>query len=189
MCPEWGPMQIILPLTIPEYVALHVASSLICTNASSRLRLGGPSGCKNNKHFLYFKIDLTMRNNLCSNSGFGHHMRNASYILWGRGTVPLTINQSTQLGVILHVLIWKMHIEEFQCRMVLSTHPKYFSDSVSLICANLHSGSYMIFGGPFAEDLTEYWLLFYSVLNVLTYPSSTPSSDNNAGSRIYFRII
>ena len=38
-----------------------------------------------------------------------------------------------------------------------------------------------------AEILVEYLLLFYTVLNVLTYPNSTPSSNNNGGSNRLFR--
>jgi len=40
-----------------------------------------------------------------------------------------------------------------------------------------------------AEVLVEYQLLFYTVYNVLTYPSVTPSSDNKVVSRIHFMLL
>jgi hypothetical protein len=56
-------------------------------------------------------------------------------------------------------------------------------------CDILCSGRFMICGGPFAEVLAECQLLFYTVFNVLTYRSRSPSSDNNAGSRENWRIL
>jgi len=47
----------------------------------------------------------------------------------------------------------------------------------------------MICGGPFAEVLVEYQLLFYIVFNVLTYPSNTPSSGNNVVSIMHFILL
>jgi len=47
----------------------------------------------------------------------------------------------------------------------------------------------MIYGGSFAEVLAKYQLLFYTVFNVLTYPSRSPSGDKKAGSRGQFRIL
>jgi len=47
----------------------------------------------------------------------------------------------------------------------------------------------MICCGPFAEVLAECQLLFYTVFNVLTYPSRSPSGDKKVGSRGQFRIL
>jgi len=47
----------------------------------------------------------------------------------------------------------------------------------------------MICCGPFAEVLAECQLLFYTVFNVLTYPSRSPSSDKSVGSRGQFRFL
>jgi len=46
----------------------------------------------------------------------------------------------------------------------------------------------MICDGPFAEVLIESKLLFYRVFNILTYPSRSPSSDKNVGTRGDFKI-
>jgi len=43
---------------------------------------------------------------------------------------PLTIKQPVHLGDILHVLIWKTHIQVFQCRKILSESIKHFSTSI-----------------------------------------------------------
>jgi len=99
------------------------------------------------------------------------------------------MKQSVHLGNILHVLIWKMHIQVFQCRKLLSTSFYHFSTTIRFFgypVTNLAPSVefYVVedlglCGVQFAEVLAECQLLFYTVFNVLAYISSSPSSDNN----------
>jgi len=98
-------------------------------HSSERNELLGPPGCKTSNICCRF-IDHTVRNRFLNTSGCGPQLGNTSCIMLVCRASPLTIKQSVYLGDILHVLIWKKHIQVFQCRKILSESIKHFSTSI-----------------------------------------------------------
>jgi len=154
----------------------------------------GPPVCKTTNS-LCNSIDNTVRHRFWITSGCGTELRNSSSLMWACGAVPFSIKQPMHLGDISDLLIWKMHIYSVH-KVTVPTdltfqhlHKNFritccYSGSK---CAILRSGKLMICDGLFAYVLAKYQLLFYLILKVLTYWSSPPSSDKNAGSNRHCR--
>jgi hypothetical protein len=124
-------VQTIVSVIFKELASLHIAWLVMCTIASRRLGTMDPAGCKTTNICCSF-IDHTVRNKFYSNFGFRQYLRNASCIEYLCGTVLLIIKQPVYLGDISYVLFWKIRIQVFQCRKLLSTPIQLYSTSITI---------------------------------------------------------
>jgi len=159
--PENVSAQIMLSEIVPRYISWQKVTSMMFPHSSERTELLEPPGCKTSNICCRF-IDHTLRNRFLNTSGCGPQLRNASCIMLVCSASPLTIKQPVHLGDILHVLIWKTHIQVFQCRKILSESIKHFSTSIKFfgyLVTNLvpNVPFYVVEG------------LWYMVLNLLNF--------------------